>query len=187
MRKSNYLSAIYIWLIASIAIVACGPAAQDNIPAARDTAIAIADTMRVTDEVYDTDTEYETLYIVVADTAKDYYILQRSMYALHKATGIVVDTMRRHYDEQKNKIVLAEDDEDEMYRGDYYPRRTAGTSLSLEYYSLYDNTGTTEDNIALVAGQYETRASADSLRALIAPHAPKIFVREAQMYTGCMH
>ncbi|WP_262490545.1 hypothetical protein [Hymenobacter sp. CRA2] len=33
------------------------------------------------------------------------------------------DTLGRFFDEQKNLIRLPDDDEDELYAGDYFPRR----------------------------------------------------------------
>lgn len=168
-------------------LAACGPSEQKQATAIADTTAIIAtDTGALADDGYTPDAEYETMYIVIADTAQSYYSLQHTMYQLSGTLNIPVDTQGRHYNEEKDLIALADDDEDEMYRGDYYPRRSAGTNLSLEYYNMYDSI-TTAKNIALVSGQYENQKSADSLLSIIAPHAPHAFVRAASMYMGCMH
>ena len=138
-------------------------------------------------DVYDEYTDdYAIVYVVVADTGQDYYPLQRAMYGLSSQLSIPIDTMNRYYNAQKNEIVLADDDEDEMYRGEYFPRRFASAVLSLEYYRIYNDT-TTDKNIALVAGTYEAAKSADSALALLRPLAPRSFGKVARIYVGCMH
>lgn len=67
------------------------------------------------------ESEYDTVYVVVLDTNQNYYILQEKMYPLAATLGLVIDTMNRYYDLDKDRIVLNENDEDEMFRGEYFP------------------------------------------------------------------
>ena len=132
------------------------------------------------------DSEYDTVYVVVLDTNQNYYILQEKMYTLAATLGFVIDTMNRYYDLDKDRIVLNENDEDEMYHGEYFPRRTESTTISLEYYSLYD-TSASEGNIALIAGLFYEQPGADSLLAIVRKEVPAAFLKPARMYMGCIH
>lgn len=132
------------------------------------------------------DSEYDTVYVVVLDTNQNYYILQEKMYPLAATLGLVIDTMNRYYDLEKDRIVLNENDEDEMYRGEYFPRRTESATISLEYYSLYD-TAASEGNIALIAGLFYEQPGADSLLAIVRKVVPASFLKPARMYMGCIH
>lgn len=82
--------------------------------------------------------------------------------------------------------MLSETDDDEMYRGTYFPRRFPGESLSLEYYNTYDDRSS-KKNIALVAGMYVTRQGADSCLEVVKDLAPRAFVLKAVVYEGCIH
>ena len=60
---------------------------------------------------------------MVADTGKDYFKLRNQMFRLNQLLHISIDTMGRYYNKMKDEIVLRENDEDEIYRGEYFPRR----------------------------------------------------------------
>ncbi len=170
-------------LASALLFASCGgsgtaPAAtQANDSAITDSAANAADY---------SESEYDTVYVVVLDTNQNYYLLQEKMYPLAATLGLVIDTMNRYYDLDKDRIVLNENDEDEMFRGEYFPRRTESATMSLEYYSLYD-TSATEGNIALVAGLFYEQPGADSLLALVRKEVPAAFMKPARMYMGCIH
>ena len=132
------------------------------------------------------DSEYETMYAVIADTGTNYYMLDSKMYAISRKMNLPIDTMDRHFDAAKNSIVLPDTIDDEMYRGEYYPRRDFSRYLSLDYYVVYSR-NTTQNNIALIAGLYETQKSADSLCTLLKQAENKAFVVKASVFAGCMH
>ena len=127
-----------------------------------------------------------TVYLAIADTGKDYAALDKTMYLLHKKLMLAIDTMGRYYNSTKNLIAVSDTDADELYRGEYFPRRFTAENLSLEYYKTY-NAHSTEKNIALVSGIYETRERADSALELLKTEAPRAFVIQANVYVGCMH
>ncbi len=130
--------------------------------------------------------DYSNYFIVIADSGSKYNPLDKLMYSLSEFTKIKVDTMNRYYNLEKKHIVLPDNDEDEIYRGDYYPRRGGNDFLSIEYTALYDKKST-EHNMCVVAGLFETKKSADSLLQIIKPFAGKAFVVEAKIYEGCLH
>ena len=130
--------------------------------------------------------ETANFYIVVADTGRSYDMLHEHMLAIHQIDGTKIDAMGRSYDPAKDLIALPEDDEDELYAGDYFPRRFPSKTLSLEYLRLYQRQAG-EKTIALVAGIYDKQSSADSAAAAIQQMAPKAFAVKTEMFVGCLH
>jgi hypothetical protein len=143
--------------------------------------------------LYDTSTSEEELeeetaafYIVVADTSANYYSLRDQMLYLHKSLDIPIDTMGRFYNLSKDLICLPDNDKDELFAGDYLPRRFPSNSLSLEYLRFYQQKAG-EKTIALVSGIYDSQSSADSVLSTIKVKGNKAFLIAANIYTGCIH
>ena len=130
--------------------------------------------------------QYADYFIVVIDTGFNYSALRTQMFRLSNELGIAIDTLGRTFYEKKNLIALPEDDEDEIYAGDYFPRRDLGENLSLEYLDFYQQDAS-KKRIALVSGIYEDKKSADSALKIIKTIAPKAFSFKANIYIGCMH
>lgn len=130
--------------------------------------------------------DFATFYVVIADTSMDYYELHSKMFELHRRIDMPIDTMGRYYDESKNLIALSENEEDEIYTGDYFPRRFPSVNLSLEYLSSYKQ-NTREKMIALVTGIYDTEQIADSALAVLKKSEETAFKVEADIYIGCIH
>lgn len=127
-----------------------------------------------------------TYFIVVADTSTDYYLLNKKMFDLNKQFTIPIDTMDRFYDKTKNLIALPNNHEDEIYAGDYFPRRFPSENLSLEYLNFYQKLAG-EKTIALVTGIYETEKSADSALIILQKIETRAFKIKADIYVGCVH
>jgi len=181
---------IILLAIAVAAFVSCGSPHEDKT-AIKDTAVAVAAPTANADTTLpstaDDDTlNYATYYLVIVDTGQNYYPLRDKMYALNHTLNWPIDTMGRYYNVKKNEIVLPDDDEDEIYRGEYFPRRSPSAFLSMEYYNVYSE-HTTSSNIALVANICETKATADSSLAVFKPQCGHAFVLKARVYVGCMH
>lgn len=142
--------------------------------------------MDETNQADSAEDDYEQFLILIADTGKNYHLLDEQMYAISKRLQIPVDTLNRSYNAKKNLIALAEDDEDEQYAGDYAPRRFPSDYLSIEYLLVY-RPDAGEKTMALVSGIYESRIQADSaLRKLSSVH-PGAFLLEANVFVGCIH
>jgi hypothetical protein len=152
----------------------------------RDPSYPMAASVETSKAEEELEEETVTFYIVVADSGTDYYSLRDQMLYLNKALNIPIDTMRRSFNPVKNLIALPDDDEDDLYAGDYYPRRFPSKHLSLEYLSFYQNR-TSEKTIAIVAGIFESPDSADSTVAIIKRINNKAFATPAEIYTGCIH
>jgi hypothetical protein len=136
-------------------------------------------------ETEDTVATNATYYLVVTDTGTAYQSLRESMVQLHQQTAIEIDTMGRHYNAAQNLIALPDNDPDEIYAGDYFPRRYPGNTLSIEYLHFYRAAG--NKTMAVVAGMYETPKAADSALTILKKYKPAAFGFSASIYIGCMH
>lgn len=141
-----------------------------------------------------TDELYADYYLVVPATGKNYQQLHTNMYRLHRQFHIPVDTLGRYYNTVLHKIIVSEEDEDELYRGEYYPRRFESLSLSIEnayYYPKnqadYKEPVTFPTRMMVVAGMFDTPERADSLQKVIKKAFPKTKVLKTKVYIGCMH
>lgn len=178
-------------LIFIFLLTACGSSVQekngdafkpmpDTVKNRSDTANGIAEMDR-SEENYDV-----TYFLLVADTGLDYYALRQKMISLHSKLKIPIDTMGRFYNRSKDLIALPDNDEDEVYAGEYYPRRFPSDNLSVEYLNFY-NKQSKEKTIALLTGIYETEKSADSALSIIKQVEQNAFIVEADIYIGCVH
>lgn len=125
-------------------------------------------------------------WVVVFDTSNNYQILQEKMYKLSRQLNTDIDTFGRFYNPEKDLIMLPIDDKDEMYAGDYFPRRFPSKTLSIEYLSTY-TAKASQKSMALIAGICETRTEADSLLEVLLEFGPETHVLKSKIYVGCMH
>ncbi len=183
----------HIYIILTILLTACGtnPTDQNNkeIQSSKIDTITSLQTTVSTDSNQSEDTtdfNNATYFVVVADTSQDYSILHKKMFDLNRKFNIPIDTMGRFYNKTKNLIALPDNDEDEIYAGDYFPRRFPSNNLSLEYLDFYQRQAG-EKTIALVTGIYETEISADSALTVLRKTEKKVFKIKADIYVGCMH
>jgi len=130
--------------------------------------------------------EYADYFVVVVDTGFNYAALRTQMFKISNELEIPIDTLGRTFDQKKNLIALPENDEDEIYAGDYFPRRSPGENLSLEYLDVYQKSAS-KKRIAMLSGIYENKKTADSALKIIKRIAPKAFSLKANIYIGCMH
>lgn len=182
-----------ILTILTFILTACGAApvrksATEAPPVKSDTTTAVQ-TQSPEDNRDTSDSAVQsmaTYYVVVADTSLDYNFLRKEMFDLNRQLKISIDTMGRFYNTAKNLIALPDNDDDEIYAGDYYPRRYPSEDLSLEYLAFYQSPAG-KKTIALVTGIYETEKSADSALRIIQQTERKVFKIKSEIYIGCMH
>lgn len=183
----------HIYILSTIFLTACGIKSTDkNIADVDSTKIDTTTSLQTTvtneNSVGEDTTDYNnaTYFVVVADTSLYYSILHKKMFDLNRKFKIPIDTMGRFYDKTKNLIALPDNDEDEIYAGDYFPRRFPSENLSLEYLNFYQSQAG-EKTIALVTGIYETEKSADSALTILSKTEKNAFKIKADIYVGCMH
>ncbi len=75
--------------------------------------------------------EYASYHIVIVDTGKSYNDLLLKMTNLSLRIQVPIDSMGRFFDPVANLIKLPDNDEDEIYAGDYFPRRVPSETLSI--------------------------------------------------------
>jgi hypothetical protein len=127
-------------------------------------------------------------YVLIADTSNSFLAVEQKSKTFSKTTGLIFDELERHYDVKSNDYVLADDADDEIFRGSYYPRR--GNSdpnfLSIEHYSIFSQK-TTEKTFALVAGIFIDKIEATDLAKKFITKGEKITILECYMDMSCMH
>ena len=134
------------------------------------------------------DEQYMNAYIVVSDTSQNYFELRQKMFDLSKVLKTEIDTMGRVFNKKKNLICLPENDEDEIYAGEYFPRRYPSETLSLEYLIYYTNEKKpTEGTMAIVTIITDNKEKADKKLAEVKKHSDEAFILNSQIYMGCMH
>jgi hypothetical protein len=182
-----------ILIILPFFLSGCGPAPVGKVattasPVKNDTtAIIQTDNPDENDETSDSaGQEMATYFVVIADTNLDYHLLHKEMFDLNRKFSIPIDTMGRSYNMIKDLIALPDNDEDEIYAGDYYPRRYPSENLSLEYLDFYQGPAG-KKTIALVTGIYETEKGADSALTVLQQADKKAFRIKSKIYVGCMH
>lgn len=183
----------HIYIILTVLLTACRPTSTDKNGVEVDSARIDTKSSLQTIAATGNSVEEETIdrdnakyFIVVVDTGLDYRTLNRKMYDLNSKLKIPIDTMGRIYNKTKNLIALPENDKDEIYAGDYFPRRFPSDNLSLEYLNFYQRQAG-EKTIALVTGIYETEKSADSALNVLRKMEKNVFKIKADIYVGCMH
>jgi hypothetical protein len=183
----------HIYIVLTVLMTACGITSADkngtDVNSTKiDTTLKLQSTVAIDNSILMDTTDYDnaTFFVVVADTSFDYSVLHKKMFDLNSKLEIPIDTMGRFYNETKNLIALPDNDEDEIYAGDYFPRRFPSDNLSLEYLDFYQRQAG-EKTIALVTGIYETEESADSAVAVLRTTEGKVFKIKADIYVGCIH
>lgn len=132
--------------------------------------------------------QYMNAYIVVADTSQNYFQIRKKMVDLNEKLKTEIDTMGRGLNKKKNLICLPENDEDQIYAGDYFPRRYPSETLSLEYLAYYINEKkTTDGTIALVTTITDNKEKAQKKLAEVIKYSNRAFIVNSKIYMGCMH
>lgn len=150
---------------------------QNKIPVLTD----FSDSLSV-----DSISEFALCYLVVADTGNNYLSLREKMREIASKTNLTIDTLGREFSVKSNKIALPENDEDEMYAGEYYPRRYPTNNLSIENLSFYYNKSS-NNKMALVISITETSDSALFYAKKIQAISSEVFILRTHIYMGCMH
>lgn len=134
----------------------------------------------------ETPENYEWVWVVVADTGTDYASLHHQMLKLSRKAHLSVDLLGRDWNAEKQKITLPADSDDDIWAGEYYPRRVGDPFLSLEQFDWYTEQSTPQ-TLALLAGFSTEKPEADKLLRRIKRYAPHSHLVKHHLYIGCMH
>ncbi|MCR6640432.1 MAG: hypothetical protein NVV82_15900 [Sporocytophaga sp.] len=189
------------YIIALIVLVSC--ASEEN----KSTEVVISDTSVVEaqlntnvedTEASDESSDLELNYIVSVAEGYNYDSLKIIALQTSNKLGFKFDTMGRYYHPEKG-IVLPDDDDDEIWAGQYYFRRFGSNLVSIEMNYAYTDTSISKNEVALekhsedkakmfvFAMMYQEKKSADSLANIIKVDYPSAKVFPVQIYIGCMH
>jgi hypothetical protein len=132
--------------------------------------------------------DYETAFIVVLDTSDQFQKMYDLAIATSKQYHVPFDTIEKTYYPETNIWGVSMNSEDEIYHGEYFPRRDGSNSdlLSLEYQNWYDN-GSREKNLMLVTNIFSFSLDAEANVAYWRQFFPNAFILQREVYMGCMH
>lgn len=135
--------------------------------------------------------QYADYYLVIPHKSFVCNDLKNTMLAINDQYHLEIDTMGRYFDKTKQQIVLPEENEDELYRGEYFPRRFESETLSIENAYFYtENTIEPKQyptEMIVVSGMFANKSKADSLKTVLKGTYPKTYVLKSKIYIGCMH
>lgn len=192
-------------LFAGALIISCKPAVEQQTIEVADETVVNDNNDIVTDEdtgitdsasVYKQDSldddywhkdNFDTAYVIITDTSENYHQLRKKLFVITDALKLKVDTLGRYFDKEKNMIILPDDADDEMYAGDYLPRRFGDDFSSIEYYSLYANDDRSSELMCVVTGIYYDETKANSALAKVKSVVDDAFILKTQMYMGCLY
>ncbi len=134
------------------------------------------------------DEENETAFIVVLDTSDQFNKMYDLALRTSKKFNIPFDTFQKTYFSETNLWGVSMSSEDEIYRGEYFPRRHGDEKeiLSLEYQNWYDHSSR-DKNLMLVANIFHFSMDAEESVARWRPYFPNAFILQREIYMGCMH
>lgn len=142
--------------------------------------------------------ESELNYIISVAEGYNYDSLRAVALQTASLLHFKFDSLGRYYNPQKG-IVVPEDDEDEMWAGEYFLRRSGEDVVSIEMRHAYIDTIIANNEIAVerfsqdtsrmfvFATMYPDKERADSLADIIRESFPSTRIFPASIYMGCMH
>lgn len=177
-------------LLVGLAVLlgACHPegTSTGSVPVIDRSDTTVARAVEDTSDQWEPSDDMVHLVVTIADTGLSYGALHGRMQVLAARLSADIDTMGRYYDPVRDSILLPLDDEDELYAGQYAPRRFEGNTLSIEYLDMYDTTAA-PGTMALVTGLWATDQQADSALRQLRVYMPRAYRVHAKVYQGCMH
>jgi hypothetical protein len=132
--------------------------------------------------------DYETAFIVVLDTSNQFHKMYELAMSVSRKFNIPFDTVQKSYFPQTNIWGVSQSSDDEIYRGEYFPRRNGSEKdiLSLEYKYWYDKKGN-DKNLMLVTNIFLFSMDAEKSVAAWRKYFPQAFIMQCDIYMGCIH
>jgi hypothetical protein len=163
---------------------------KDSAVSAADVSVN-ADSFDLDDSAGDLDStnmasEYQTFYLVTITEGNNYDSLLKVAQSAAKSLNLKVDLMNRRYDPEKG-IVVNDDDEDEMYRGEYYPRRSSGNFVSIEMKDAFIENEKNHMRMLVISNIFGNASQADSVLSIAKSDFPSARAVKADLFMGCMH
>jgi len=176
-----------------IIFCACAQKKPEIIKRDKHDTIKVADTSRFVDSavnstVADAETASATYYIVEVATGHDFDSLKKFSANAVSILNSRFEMLDRIYKPGKG-IIVPENTNDEIYSGEYYPRRPFDDQnfVSIEMsFGFYHKEADTLKMVS-IAGIYTLKSQADSVTLLLQDKIPTTKTIKQEMYLGCMH
>lgn len=148
---------------------------------------AYGDTMQQS-TVADTITESAIYYIVEVANGYNFDSLKNISANAVSILGSRFEMLDRVYKSGKG-IIVPENSDDEIYKGEYYPRRPFGDQNFISIEMAYGFNEKEADTLKMVsiAGIYSLKKQADSVVSLLRGKIPTTKTIKRELYLGCMH
>ena len=183
MKKPAVIIRIYLLALGLAACESDGPKQTQN-QRAKPPLDIVAMQLKAAEAPDTTDYDNATYSVVIIDTGRSYSELRGKMFRISRNANLPIDTMGRYFNKKKDLIALPDNDADEQYAGDFFPRRIPSEFLSLEYLDFYQLHARAK-TMALVAGLYESEQRADSALYVLNRLDSKAFKVKAAIFVGC--
>jgi hypothetical protein len=172
---------------------ACAQKTPETIKSDKHDTIKIATTSvfidsTVNSTVADSLTESATYYIVEVATGHDFDSLKRISASAVSILGSRFEMLDRIYKSGKG-IIVPESSNDELYSGEYYPRRPFEDQNFVSIEMSFGFSTNEDDTLKMVsiAGIYSLKSQADSVVLLLQGKIPTTKAIKRDLYLGCMH
>jgi len=150
------------------------------------------------DEVSGVEEDMALTFIVSVAEGYNYDSLHRIALQASEVLGYPMDSSSAYYNQKKKRIVLADNDEDDIWAGEYRFRRFSDERVSLEMRYAYIDTIIANNDLLreklqndstrmFVCANLTDEATALKLRETLLPKFPQTKIIAAKVYVGCMH
>ena len=142
----------------------------------------------INDEGAEGEMETATYYLIEVATGYDFDSLKSISSKAASILGSKFNMLDRIYKPGKG-IIVPESSDDEIYRGEYYPRRASNEQDFVSIEMSYGFTGQRTDTLKMIAlaGMYLLKTQADSVASLLKDKIPTTKIFKQELYLGCMH
>jgi hypothetical protein len=132
--------------------------------------------------------EFATYYMIEVATGYDFDSLKSISSNAVTILGSKFDMLNRIYKPGKG-IIVPDSSDDEIYRGEYYPRRPSDDQnfVSIEMSTAFTDQRSDTLKMIALAGMYPLKSQADSVAALLKDKIPTTKILKRELYLGCMH
>jgi hypothetical protein len=134
----------------------------------------------------DIQSESAIFYLITLAEGKNYDSLETFAKKAASSLNLKYDQLGRIYKPEKG-IVVKDDDEDEMYRGEYYPRRFEGNFVSIEMKKAFIDKENDPMRMLVISNIFSKPSQADSMLKIARVKFPSVKSVQTILFTGCMH
>lgn len=133
-----------------------------------------------------TDDNMKPFHVIIVSIGNNYDSLATIGKKVAKELNVEYKTLDRIYD-NKRGIILPDTSPDEIFAGEYYPRRYEGSFVSVEHRGPYDDKATSDMEMVVIAGIFEQKNDAQQLFKKVKKVYPAAKLVSTKLFIGCLH